>query len=100
MSLAETNTSISGMFVLLHRLGLLAVRLSSDTTCWPERTTKNVTTKTVSTRSPLKRQVCLLRLSLVVLPDVDVELGQHLELAFVEDRLVGMDPLLEGLQDL
>ncbi|MBO0910869.1 MAG: hypothetical protein J2P13_03670, partial [Acidobacteria bacterium] len=50
--------------------------------------------------SSIRTQLCLRRLSLVVLPDVDVELGQHFELAFVEDQLFGANPLLEGLQDL
>ena len=47
-----------------------------------------------------ERQLRFFRLAFVMLADVDVELGQHLELAFVEDRLVGADSLLKGLQDL
>src|SRR5215469_12430318 len=70
---------------------------------WRGRTTKSAArmmpvVKARSSRS--ERQLRFFRLAFVALPDVDAELGQHLELAFVEDRLVGADPLLEGLQDL
>src|SRR5215469_167565 len=70
---------------------------------WRGRTTKSAArmmpvVKSSSSRS--ERQLRFFRLAFVALPDVDAELRQHLELAFVEDRLVGADPLLEGMHDL
>src|SRR5215472_18389176 len=113
---------VSGIVVKAARLGanvtigwhvrfLLRVLLSlsswftraATSMSWRGRTTKRAArmTPVVKARSSRsERQLRFFRLAFVVLPDVDVELRQHVELAFVEDGFVGAHPFLEGLQDL